>query len=331
MALGAGRGRVATQLFIESAVLALGGGMLGVLLALWATHAIVAMRLDSIPALADISIDPRVLIASLATTIAAGIIFGMAPALQAARTDIVGALKSGSRGTSGSRASSRLRGTLLVAEVALLVPLVIGASLLVQSFTRLLSQPVGFNADQVVRFELALPGCGTIWAPDTTCAGVRNPRYAAPGAPYRFAQALVASLRAMPGAADAAIGFGVPFTPFAKQQNTLVIEGFAPPPPASPNVVEQKTVTPRYFATLGIPIVRGRDFTDNDRADGPPLPSSARGRPRRTSADRIRSAKCLKEQGTIVGVVGNTKTQALSRRARARGLHVRLPRRDCRG
>lgn len=312
MALGASRRRVATQLLVESTVLALAGGALGVLLSVWATHAIVAMRLQSIPSLADIAVDARVLIASLVATMAAGIIFGMAPAFQASHTDIVGALKSGSRGATGSRASSRVRGTLLVAEVALVVPLLIGASLLVQSFTRLLSQPVGFNADQVVRFELSLPWCGTIWAPDTTCAGVLNPRYMAPGATYRFAQTLVASLRSMPGAADAAIGFGVPFTAFAKQQNTVVIEGFAPPPAESPNVVEQKTVTPHYFATLGIPIVRGRDFNDDDRGGGPPVAIISEGAAKAYFGGQNPIGKVLEEQGTVVGVVGNTKTQALA-------------------
>ena len=172
MALGAARGRVAMQLFIESTMLAVAGGALGVLLSVWATHAIVAMRLETIPTLANVSLDVRVLIVSFGVTVVAGIVFGMAPALQASQTDIVGALKAGSRAASGPRASSRLRGTLLVTEVALVVPLLIGAALLVQSFTRLLSQPVGFNAEQVVRFELVIPACGTMWAPDSTCAGV---------------------------------------------------------------------------------------------------------------------------------------------------------------
>jgi putative ABC transport system permease protein len=315
MALGAGRRRIATQLFVESALLALAGGVLGVLLAVWATQAIVALRLDSIPSLADISIDPRVLLASLFGTMAAGMLFGMAPALQAARTDIVGALKSGSRGASASRRSSRVRGALLITEVALVVPLLIGASLLVQSFTRLLSQPVGFDADRVVRFDLSLPICGTMWAPDSTCAGVRDPRYASLESRERFAQDLVASLRAMPGAENAAMGFGVPFTSFARQQNTIEIQGFAPPPSGQPNVVEQKWATPHYFATLGIPIIRGRDFNENDRADVPPIGQVAivsEGAVKAYFHGQDPIGKVLKEQGTIIGVVGNTKTQGLS-------------------
>lgn len=312
MALGAGRRRIATQLFVESALLALAGGALGVLLAVWATQAIVALRLDGIPALADISIDPRVLLVSLGGTMAAGILFGMAPALQAAHTDIVGALKAGSRGASASRRSTRVRGALLIAEVALVVPLLIGASLLVQSFSKLLSQPVGFDADRVVRFELSLPTCGTVWAPDTTCTGVKDPRYASRESRERFARDLVASLRAMPGAENAAMGFGVPFTPFARQQNTIEIQGFAPPPPGRPNVVEQKWATPQYFATLGVPLLRGRDFNDGDRADGALVSIVSEGAAKAYFGGQDPIGKVLKEQGTIIGVVGNTKTQGLS-------------------
>jgi putative ABC transport system permease protein len=181
----------------------------------------------------------------------------------------------------------------------------------VQSFNKLISQDVGFKAAGVVRFDVALPRCGTTWAPDTTCAGVRDPRYTSRAQIQNFFNTLLVDLRAMPGAANAAVGFGVPFTAFAQNQSFAVIDGMPPAPQDRPNMVEMKYVSPGYFSTLGVRLMRGRDFNAADRLGGPPVAIVSEGAVKAYFGGSDPIGKVLKYQGTVIGVVADTKTQGL--------------------
>jgi predicted permease len=191
----------------------------------------------------------------------------------------------------------------------------IAASLLTQSFSRLVAQDVGFRADGVVQFDLSLPVCGTIWAPDTTCAHSAGANYKSGVQVQRFTHELLGALRSMPGTVSAAAGFGVPFSATSKQQDDIVIKGLPAPPKERPNVVEHKYVTPGYFATLGIPLIKGRDFNNTDVI----VTDTLTPRTVIVSEGAVKAyfggvdpiGKVLVEQGTVIGVVGDTKTQAL--------------------
>ncbi|HTE43595.1 MAG TPA: ABC transporter permease [Gemmatimonadaceae bacterium] len=327
LALGAGAVRVATQLLVESLLLAGLGAGLGLALAESAVRTIVAQQIAAVPLLSNVSVDFRVLVFAVVTTLAAGIAFGLAPALQSSRTDIVQALKSGGRASSARKSSARARHALVALELTLVVPLLVGAVLLARSFNRLVHVDPGFRPDHVVAFDLALPKCGTAWMPDTTCVGVVGPRYMEPAETKVFADELLRRLRVLPGTRSAAIGFGVPFTPWAVNQGTLIIEGRAPPPADRPNVVEWKEASPGYFALLGIPVLRGREFTDADRCapkpsqiwcdpskdgDGHFVTVISAGAAKAYFAGENPIGKRLKNMGEIVGVVGDTKTQGLA-------------------
>ncbi len=326
LALGAGARHIATQLLVESLTLASLGAVLGLALAEGVVRIVVAQHSAAVPLLVNVSIDWIVLAFAIVATLAAGLAFGLAPALQAAGTDIVEALKSSGRSTSERKSSTYTRRAMVAFELALVVPLLIGAVLLTRSFARLVHVDPGFRTDHVVMFDIALPKCGTAWSPDSTCAGVVGPRYMKPAEVKAFGDQVVERLRALPGVRQVALGHGVPFTPWAINGGILTIEGQAPPPPDRPNVVEVKYASPGYFALLGIPVLRGREFTDDDRCV--PKPGEVWCNPAVASDGRFVAVisagaakayfggenpigKRLKNMGEIVGVVGDTKTEGL--------------------
>ncbi|HXT17054.1 MAG TPA: FtsX-like permease family protein [Gemmatimonadaceae bacterium] len=313
-------------MLIESLTLASLGAALGVALAEGVVRIIVAQQSAAVPLLVNVRIGWTVLAFAIATTLAAGLAFGLAPVLQSAGTDIVEALKSSGRSSSARKASTHARRAMVAFQLALVVPLLIGALLLTRSFTRLVHVDPGFRTDHVVMFDIALPKCGTAWSPDSTCAGVEGPRYMMPADVKAFGDEVVQRLRSLPGVRSVALGHGVPFTPWAINGGTLTIEGQAPPPRDRPNVVEVKYATPGYFALLGIPVLRGRDFTDDDRcvpkpgevwcnpaveADGRFVAVISAGAAKAYFRGENPIGKRLKNMGEIVGVVGDTKTEGL--------------------
>ncbi len=318
LALGAGARRIASQLIVESLLLSVVGAALGVVLAELVVGAVVAGQSAALPLLTNVGIDWRVLAFAVTVTVAAGLAFGLAPALHSARTDVVSALKSGSRGASAHQGASGARSMLVALELTLVVPLLVGATLLSQSFARLVRVDPGFRADHIVRFDIALPKCGTIWSPDTTCVGVEGPRYMTDASVEGFARELDARLRALPGTEQVAITFGAPFTEWAKQGSTITVDGVAPPPVGVSNPVEMKATTPGYFAMLGVPILQGRDFSAADRQGTPRVIIVSEGTVKAYFAGQDPIGKHLRDDpidfGEVIGVVGDTKTQGLSTR-----------------
>ncbi len=248
-ALGAGRGDVIRQLVTESMVVALLGGVGGVLLAQWALRALVVFGADLIPRVLEIRIDPLALGFSLVVTIDTGLAIGLLPALQASNVNVLEALKEAGRGSVGS--GSRLRATLLVAEVSLSLVVLIAAGLLLTSFARLQRVKPGFEPAGVFTAQIALP-------PD------RYPREKL----IAFYEQLYRKLAALPGSTSAAWTDRVPLTG-GQAPAPVAIAGRSLPPLSQRPQANRHLVSPKYFATLGIPMRAGRDFDERDNARVP--------------------------------------------------------------
>src|SRR6185437_5034733 len=157
-ALGAGRGRLATQLLAESLLLAVAGGVLGLGIAWLATRTLLGLNPDALPAMFHVTVDVRVMLFSLVAAALTGVLFGLAPALGLARADLHDSLKEGGRGASGGRAAERLRRALAVAQIGLAVMLLVGSGLLIRSLTNLTHAQLGFAPDHVLTAELRAAG-----------------------------------------------------------------------------------------------------------------------------------------------------------------------------
>jgi predicted permease len=248
-ALGASRGEVVLQFVTESMLLATLGGAAGVLLAGWALRALVAFGADLIPRAAEIRIDPVALGFSLLATLVTGLAIGLLPALQASGVNVLEALKDSGRASMGS--GRRLRASLLVLEVSLSLVLLIAAGLLATSFARLQRVEPGFDPEGVFTAEVALPP--QRYSGETLAA---------------FYDQLFRQLETIPGATSAALTDRVPLTGGAVP--TVVAAVGRPLPPLSERPgAYRHVVSPRYFATLGIPIRAGRDFDERDNASVP--------------------------------------------------------------
>ncbi len=251
-ALGAERRQILRQLLLESLVLSLAAGAAGVIVGWWSLRALLAMLPVDVPALADASLDWRVVAFTAALSIATGLVFGMVPALQAARVNLVDGLREGGRGTVGNRRAHRTRNALVVVEVALAAVLLICASLLIQTFVRLLRVDTGFRAEGVLTMEVALP----------------RTVYAGPSA-AGFFDALVTRLAALPGIESAAAVSNIPLAG-SENLRQVTVEGRPRPEPGKEIIADFRVVTADYFEVMGIPHVSG------DRLPARPAPDSPR-------------------------------------------------------
>ena len=303
-ALGAGRSRILRQLLTESLALAVCGGALGVLFAWWGVHWIQTLGARSVPRLHEISIDPRVLLFTLAVSLGSGVIMGLAPALRSSKLALSGALGDAGRGLSGGTLWGRgnhLRRLLVVAELALSVVLLIGAGLLIRSFARLNQVPPGFNPSGVLTFDLAMAGR----------------KYNNGAAVLNTYHQLWQRLEGLPGVTAAG---GITSLPFTDQfaWTPITIEGRVPPPGEKFLNADSRIVGGRYFEAMQIPLIAGRFFNQEDTADKPRVTiiddrmarefwpgQSAIGK--RIRVLQLRGDPWL----TIVGVVGRVKQDSL--------------------
>jgi putative ABC transport system permease protein len=245
-ALGAGRWRIFRQLLTESLLLALGGGVIGWLLAMWLTKLLISLAPRGLPRALESGLDARVLGFAVLVSLATGVIFGLAPALQAAKTDLNEALKDGAKG--GGARSNRYRNGLIVVEVALTLMLLVCSGLLLNSFLRLQRVDPGFDTHNVLTFRIELPGN----------------RYSQQTQVAPFYQQLISRLEAAPGVKSASAITHLPLSSL-RGRTGFSIEGIATPPEnAVPYSTDFRSVTPDYFKTMGIQLTKGRDFTPHD-------------------------------------------------------------------
>ncbi len=250
-AVGASRRRIVRQLITESLVLAGVSGVAGLLLAIWGSNVLVSLAPHNIPRLAETGFDGWVLAFTLAAAAASSLLFGLAPAVQASRVDLSDALKSGGGRTSAVGAAGRLRSGLVVAEVALSVVLLTGAGLLIKSFVALNNVALGFRPENVLVMGSSVPSSGVE-------GGLRA---------VRFYQNLLGDLAAVPGVSAVGAtrmppgqvaswgGYAIDNLPSHRDGN-------------APQAVFS-VVSPGYFATVGVPLRRGRDFNDGDQYEAP--------------------------------------------------------------
>ena len=249
-ALGASRGRLLGQLLTESLVLSALGGALGLLIAFWGIHVLLAVAPDSIPRIAEVTLDPRVASFGIAVSALVGVLFGLVPAFQGARPDMVEALKDGGR-TGTTRTG--LRSALVVAEISLSLMLLIGAGLMLTSFARLRAVNPGFIVNSLVVVNVPLPQ-----------ARYDNPAQA------RFYEQLHERVTANGVTSRAALVFPQPFGG-GNASGGYHVEGQPVRARADRGVAQLNSVSPGFFSTLGIPLLQGRDLSFADTRDGQPV------------------------------------------------------------
>jgi predicted permease len=295
-ALGAGRGRLVRQMLTESLLLALAGGAAGAALAVGGTRALVAMLPAGFPRAASIALDGTVFAFTLAVSLGTGLLFGLAPALQAARFDVQHGLREGGRGTTGSGRQARLRSVLVAGEVALASVLLIGAGLMLRSFVNLLRTDPGFRAQHVLTATVALPFKTYREKPMVT----------------RFYERALMEFRSIPGVEVAGAGTDLPWTGYDDNMGGWKVEG-RPGNPDDSSHARYHVASSDYFRALGIPLLRGRTFNDGDAASAPKaiVINQAMARKYWPNEDavgkRIDFGFDKPEWTTIVGVVGDVK------------------------
>jgi len=305
-AFGARRRRIVRQLLTESVLMAACGGGLGVLFATGSVNWIRLQGPESVPRAASISIDGTVLAFTLAISLLTGVLFGLAPAVRVSRADLNAALKEAGRGAAGARAMwghrGKLRNLLVVTELALSVILLIGAGLLIRSFSRLESVAPGFNPRNLLTFSLTMSG-----------AKYNDPRLVL--ATYRQ---LWERLDKLPGAVTSGGTIALPLTPtFA--WTPIVIEGRVPPPGEKFINADERIVSGNYFQAMEIPLRQGRLFEEQDTADKQRVTIVDEGMARQFWPGQDPIGKRIHQVETgpsgpwlmVVGVVGRVKHESL--------------------
>jgi len=252
IALGASRMRLIRQFMIESLLLAALGGVVGLLLALWGVSLLKALIPENISQVQAITVDAKVLGFTIVVSLLTGLIFGLAPATQSSKVNLNETLKEGGRDSASGSHGNRIRGLLVVAEVAVSLVLLIGAGLLINSFLRLLNVDAGFRADNLLTINVVLPEL----------------KYPDQARRTAFYSDLLSRIEALPGVHSAAVTNYIPLT---LQGDTfgISIEGRPDPGPDKRPDIVTRVISPKYFSTMGIELLQGREFGEEDRVDSP--------------------------------------------------------------
>jgi putative ABC transport system permease protein len=307
-AIGASRLRLARQFLTESVLLSVVGGGAGLLLALWGVDLMVSASPVPIPRATEIGIDGRVLVFTVLASLVTGLIFGLAPALQAARTDIQEALKESVTSASASLKRQRLRQSIVVIETAIALVLLVGAGLLINSFIRLQRVDTGFNPKNLLTFSTALP----------------RARYAQPVQQVTFAQQALERIAAIEGVQSVGVVTDLPFSG-SRSVSSFQIDGRPPAGPGEGVHADFRAITPDYFQAMKMPLLQGRFFTERDVKDSAGVIIINQEMARRYWSDEdplgkritIGSPEETSLYGNpvsreIVGVIGNVKHDELS-------------------
>jgi len=301
-ALGAGRLRVIRQLLTESLLLALAGGACGVFLASWGIEALTPIIPNDFPRREEIAVDLWTLGFTLLVATLTGLIFGLVPALQSSKTDLTSSLKEGGRSESEGGGRNRMRSLLVVTETALALVLLVGAGLLIQSLLRLQRVNPGFHPERVLTMELSLPRS-------------RYPREQRPA----FFRSLIERIHTIPGVSSVGASTHIPLA--GDNMNfAFFIEGRQSPEGRLPGA-DCRAVTPDYFNALGIPLVKGRAFSDRDGPEAPQVFVINETMARRHFPNEDPVGKRMKvgfsdKTGEIVGIVGAVKHWGLDAEAK---------------
>ncbi len=250
LALGAGRARLIRQFLTESVLLAALGGGIGLLLAVVGLSVLKRFIPPNISQAQAITIDAKVLIFTVLVSILTGLIFGLAPATQAANFNLNDTLKESGRDSAAGSRGNRIRGLLVISEVAVSFILLIGAGLLINSFLHLRNVDPGFRAERALTMKIVLP----------------EPRYADKEQRGVFYRELIRRVETLPGVSSAAVATNLPLTESGNSVG-VSIEGHADPAPDRVPIVITRIISPRYFETMGIPLLKGRAFTEEDKSE----------------------------------------------------------------
>jgi putative ABC transport system permease protein len=295
-ALGAGRGRVIKQLLTESLVLAVAGGLLGIVVAYWALQLLIGAAPENLPRLDDVTLDWRVAFFAFAATLVVGLLFGLAPSLSVSKPELNLDLKDGGR-TGTSRTGAR--NVMVVAQVALALVLLIGAGLMLTSFARLRAVDPGFRTSELVTVELMVP----------------LTRYDEQ-AQVRFYTSVLERLRANPLTAQSALMFPFPFGG-GNAQAGLQIVGQPPKPRDERVTVELNSVSPGYLHTTGVRLIAGRDFAESDGPGSPLVALISESVVKEFGGKNpIGEQIDLGEGATVVGIVSDARRRSLDQAPR---------------
>jgi predicted permease len=253
LAVGAGKAQLFWQFLTESLLLSMSGAALGLMVASWSTRALVKLMPADIPRAHVIGLNLPVLGFALILSVFTGLIFGLAPALWAGRTDLNSTLREGGRNAAFGPQHHRLRSALVVGQIALSLVLLVGAGLLVRSFAHVLETNPGFQPEHVLTASLSLPVA----------------QYQKPEQIRAFYQQLMARLEVMPGARQAGGSSDLPL--HGSWVELFTPEGYQPPPGAGLNKCNQSVILGDYLQTMGIPLLRGRTFTEQDNSSSMPV------------------------------------------------------------
>lgn len=298
-AIGATRSTLVRQLLTESVVIALVGGLLGVLLAFWSVDLILALDPGEVPRVAPIGVDGQALTFALMLSMITGILFGVVPAWRASKPQLQNTLKDHTRGATGDGHQHVARAGLVMAEVAISLVLLVGAGLLFRSLMTLMDMPLGFTTSRMLTMAVAPTG----------------ENYRSPGQFLGYWNQVLERVRAIPGVEQVALSGSVPLGGGIGIL-TFQPEGKPEMPPNQQPLTNYVDVSPRYFSTMGIPVMRGREFTEQDAVENPRtiLINEAMARREFPDTDPIgrRFSFGPGEDGKpdwveIVGVVGNVR------------------------
>jgi predicted permease len=314
IALGATRGRIVRQMLAESFVLAFFGGLSGVAVSIAGISGLA--RLIPMAGMAGgvVNLNGAVLLFAAAAVVVSSFVFGLVPAMNLTKPDVQPELKEGGRSASSGTGQNRLRGLLAAGEIAVALILLVGAGLMVKSLYRLLAVDPGFKTDRILTMEMQL----------------RTAQYAKDPAILNFWQQVLDRVRALPGVEVAALGTGVPFTD-SHSRSDITIEGMELPKPGSFPHPDEHHVSSGYLRALGVPLLRGREFTDADQQNAPlvGMVNAAIGRQFFPNQDVLGKRFMFGHPSTdspkwitIVGVAADTKLYGLANPAR---LEVYLP------
>jgi putative ABC transport system permease protein len=304
-ALGAGNWDLVRQVLTESLLLSLSSGAVGILMAGWGVRYLRVMVASQIPRAQDISLDARVLLFTLGLSVLTGLAFGVFPAVQSFKGQLSQSLKEGGRGLGGGVQGRHVRDLLVIWEMALALVLLVGAGLLVNSFQRLRAINPGFNPDQVLTCQVSLPS-----------SKYKDPQIVS------FFQQLLERVRALPGVKAAGATMTLPLrNPNGGYWSGLNIEGRPATARESIPIVSFTQVTPGYFRAMGIPILRGRAFTDSDNSGQSPkvaIVNATLAHRFFPDIDPVGKRICLGEDTskgpwlTLIGVVGDAALENLT-------------------